>query len=379
MRIGFDAKRAFMNSRGLGNYSRTLLESLEKYYPENECFLFTPKLSGTFGQDWYKKHPHFKIVLPQGFGHQIFRSAWRSFFIKNDLIEKQLDIYHGLSHELPFGIEKLNIKKIVTVHDLIFMRYPQYFPWIDRQVYLKKLKHSCEIAHIIVSICEQTKRDLIKFLNIDEKRIEVVYQSCHQRFYSSQNQEKTDKVSKKFKLPEKYILTVGALEKRKNFLNLIKAYSLGRNQFKDYKLLIVGKGEGKYKKEMLDFIRENNLKDHIRFLENVPHGDLPCIYQKSSLFVFPSHFEGFGLPIVEAIFSETPVITSKGSFFGETAGDSAIYIDPDKPEDISFEMARVLKDPDLVRSMIRKGRSYVEKFHRRNTSLKMMSLYKRLF
>src|SRR5690606_32102309 len=143
------------NFRGLGNYGRNLLEGFEKYYPENKYILYTPKISDERAQNWLRKHSSLEVREPESFVGKKFGTLWRSVLLSGDLKKDELDIYHGLSYELPTGLEKQKIKKVVTIHDLIYLKFPEYFPWIDRKVYDLKFRSACNNADKIVAICNQ--------------------------------------------------------------------------------------------------------------------------------------------------------------------------------------------------------------------------------
>lgn len=377
MRIGLDAKRIFHNFRGLGNYSRTLVEGLCNFHPDNHYTLYSPAIKDDRGVAWLKKYPQIEVVTPDSTLAKQFSTVWRSVFLSNVLERGELDIFHGLSHELPPGVKKRSFKTVVTVHDLIFLRFPEFFPWIDRQVYMRKLKYSCEVADVILSICEQTKRDLMEFLSVPEERIRVIYQTCNVSFYARTTLEQRESVLDKYGLPGNYILYVGALERRKNVLNLVKAFSRISSKT-DYQLVLVGQGKEDYKNEILRVITEAGLLERTKILESVPTEDLPMLYSSAMVFVFPSFFEGWGLPIVEALFSEVPVITSKGSCFAEAGGESTIYVDPHSVEDLAIALDDLLNQPELRESMIRVGRDHAEKFHWQNTSRQINDLYSSL-
>jgi glycosyltransferase involved in cell wall biosynthesis len=377
LKIGFDAKRIFHNSRGLGNYSRTLVESLKKYYPDNDLFLYSTPIKDKSSLDYVRRFDRVNIRTPEGQVSKAFSTLWRSLFLSTVLKEDKLDLYHGLSHELPPGIEKLNIKTVVTIHDLIFLRFPEQFPWIDRKVYLQKFKHACKVANKIIAICEQTKSDLIEFLNVPESKIEVVYQACHQSYYESWSDAEKERVVTKYSLSKTFILNVGALEERKNTLLLVKAFSRIAKDFPEHDLVLVGRGK-EYKEKLIKTITSYSLTDRVHILDNVPTEDLPGLYQSCSLFAFPSLFEGFGIPIVEAMFSEAAVITSTGSCFPEAGGAAAMYINPHSVEDWAKGLSKVLGDEELARSMARNGRVYAEKFHWKNTSKELFNLYESL-
>ena len=295
-------------------------------------------------------------------------SIWRSCLMTKDIQLRKLDIYHGLSHELPWGVHTLKTKKLVTIHDLIFMRYPQFFPWIDRKIYNLKYRHAIQKADIVISISQQTKQDLMEFLNVPEEKIKIIHQACHPSFYIE--------TRAKLELPEHYILYVGALEERKNVMTLVQAFA----HLKDiipHKLLIVGKGE-EYKQKIQREIINHSLNDRIFLFDQISSQELPAIYQKADLFVYPSFFEGWGIPNVEALISGVPVITSKGSCLHESAGPNSLYIDPYSFEDLAEKMKKILLNENLKQTMSSQGRIYAKQFHWSETSRKLMNLYQSL-
>jgi len=374
MRLGFDAKRAFHNFRGLGNYSRTILENVSNYFPDEEYYLFTPLIKDVRALQWNRSHPQLKVVTPASITSNVFSSAWRSLFLGNVLKDYKLDIYHGLSHEIPPGLKNASFKKVVTIHDLIFLRHPEFFPAMDRLVYMKKFKYSCDTADIVVAICEQTKQDLIEILKVKEDKIVVVYQSCSSLFKEKLTQEEAMDISGQYGLSRNFILYVGAMEERKNALNLLKAYHLSKS---DKKLVLIGRGKS-YLKKIKEYISTYNLKNKVFILESVPVEDLPAFYQSASIFCYPSHFEGFGIPIIESLFSGTPVITSKGGCFPEAGGPGAIYINPNDIEELAHEISRLAQDEVLARDLILKGRKYVSKFEGEVTARELMKVYRLL-
>lgn len=378
MRLGFDGKRATQNFRGLGNYSRGLIEGLLDYSQE-EIFLYTPPIKDERAKRWLKEHESSRLNIrePQGFFGQKVPSLWRSFSIVDDLKKDNLDLYHGLSHEIPVGVSGAKCKSVVTIHDLIFLRYPEFFPFIDRVTYKNKFSYAGKNADMVIAICEQTKRDLIEFLGVDEKKIVVHYQSCDPVFYDLKDFSEQKVLMKKYSFERPFIITVGAFEERKNQLALIEAFGKIAGQI-EQDLVLIGNGK-KYlescKRKALDL----GLENRIHFLSNIPFDELPLFYQTADLFCFPSHFEGFGLPIVEALFSKTPVITSFGSCFPESAGPDSVYIDPLSVADISDKMLKVLNDVNLQENMITKGYEFVQQFHRKNVNEKLLECYGRLF
>ncbi|MFW5805509.1 MAG: glycosyltransferase family 4 protein [Bacteroidales bacterium] len=372
MRIGFDAKRAFYNNSGLGNYSRDTILSLYKYYPEHDYFLYTPN----------KKNPlpflpadksNLHVIKPSGFS-RISQSYWRSISLGKQLTRDKLDIYHGLSNELPANIIQAEIKKVVSIHDLIFLRYPELYNSVDRDIYQQKFFEASLAADKIIAMSHQTKEDLMSFFHTREEDIEVIHQGCNPMFYDKVPDSKKAEVIKKHKIPEQYILSVGTLEKRKNALKILEGITTHKI---DYPLVFVGKSTP-YFKELHHYIKKHHMENMVYFLHNIPSHDLPAIYQSARLFIYPSIFEGFGIPILEAMNSGIPVITNKFGCFIEAGGDAAIYINPNYPEEIGKAVVEVLNDEKKSREMIEKGYKHVEKFRQDKITVQLMNLYKSL-
>lgn len=371
MNIGFDAKRFFHNNSGLGNYSRTLVKQISTYFPHNNYFLYNTKPSNRT----VKLESNTKEILPKSIINQTFPSFWRSKNIVKQLLEDKLDIYHGLSHELPIGIENTNIKSVVTIHDLIFLRYPEYYKSIDRKIYQSKIKSACERANKIIAISEQTKRDIVDFLNINPLKIDVIYQGCADIFKKALPKNHFSTIRNKYSLPAKYILSVGTIEERKNTINLIKAFRLET----DHDLVIVGGAHKNYLKEVKRLISEFKLNDRVHILSGVTDNELVSIYQNATIFVYASLFEGFGIPIIEAIHSKIPVIAATGSCLEEAGGNDCIYVDPLSPDQLASSINMLLNNSDKRNEMIEKSLLYVQKFEDEIIADQVMKTYLSIF
>ena len=370
MRIGFDAKRAFYNSTGLGNYSRDSIRILSLLYPENDYFLYTPKAKENKQISFLKNKKNILVRTPSSFVGNLFKKYWRNKNIIKDLVQDEIDIYHGLSHEIPLGIEKTNIKSVVTIHDLIFIRYPHLFSSIDRKIYHKKFQSACKRANKIIAISHQTKNDIIEFFGTDENKIEVVYQGCNNVFQSKISKKRIEEICKKYNLPEKFILNVGTIEERKNLLTILKSIK----ELPKQHLVVIGKGK-EYKNKCLQYIIEHNLQKRVSFLSGIELEEIAAIYQKSEIMIYPSVFEGFGIPILEALFSKTPVITSQGGCFSETGGEHSIYINPLSVSEITSAITKITTDTNLRNTMIEKGYNYAQNFTDKKVAENLQKIY----
>ena len=371
MKIGFDAKRAFSNRAGLGNFSRNTIHALHHFYPENEYVLFTPDKK----KNLFSPSEQLKVVMPGSWHWKFLKAAWRRYKISKLFDTEKIDIFHGLSHELPVGIEKTDVKSIVTIHDLIFIRYPEYYKEADRRIYLRKFRHACNLADRIHAISQQTKNDIVEFFNIPERKIEVIYQSCNPMFYQKFSKEDKAEVLEKYKLPDQFLLSVGTVEKRKNLLNVLKA--LVANEI-EIPLVVAGR-KTNYMLEIDDFIQKHKGKLKIYFLTNTSDRELGILYQAADMLVYPSVFEGFGLPVIEAQASGCPVVTSRSSSMPEAGGKGAAYVNPVSEREIGNAIQKIMTDKEYRQSLIEEGRKNAERFTPEIYTQQMHKLYTRVY
>ncbi len=370
MRIGFDAKRAFFNRSGLGNYSRDIIRVLHQNYPDNEYLLYTPGIKNSID---FIDNSEVRIITSPNANLKLHKAYWRTYQIAKQLIKDKVDIYHGLSNELPKDLHKSEVKSVVTIHDLIFLRYPQWYHPIDRWIYNKKFSYSSQIADGIIAISRQTKHDLIQYYNIDEKKIEVIHQGCNNVFKHLLIDTEKQKIKEKWKLPDHYILYVGTIEERKNLLSIVIALHYGKISVP---LVVVGR-QTKYYNKVQAYIDKHSVKN-IFFLKEVPVTELPGIYQMAELFIYPSIFEGFGIPILEALYSHVPVITTRGGCFSEAGGEYSMYIDPKNIEEMIHAINNILSNSLLKEKMIEKGYEHALLFSDEIVAEKVMRFYKRV-
>lgn len=367
MNIGFDAKRAFFNRSGLGNYSRNLIRALETCFPDHRYFLYTSTAEISLFD-----HFSSEVVTPKGMD-AYFPSHWRNRHLSPDITAHQLDIFHGLSNQLPADIEKSHVKSVVTFHDVIFMRHPEWYKWHDRMVYKRKTDFAVRKADAIIAISRQTKDDLIRFFNADENKISVIYQPCDPLFTKPYTEEQKETVRKKWSLPAHFLLMVGNIEKRKNIMHVLQA--LQRKRL-DIPLVIVGK-QNQYAEELKRYVNENHIPD-VFFLHDISREELPLIYLSADIFIYPSFFEGFGIPVLEAISTSVPVIAGDNSCLKETGGDAALYIDPGNIDQIAETIEILWNDQHIRESLREKARIQAQLFNMENYAARMIRLYEDL-
>lgn len=373
MKIAFDGKRAVKNGTGLGNYSRYVLESLCKHADANDKFIvYSPK--GRMNA-WMQRiidtfSPQIHLVIKDS----IFASIWRTFSVTQDAEKDGAEIFHGLSNELPLNIAKSKMKSVVTIHDLIFRKMPECYKFIDRKIYDYKFRKAAENANVIIAVSERTKKDIVELYNIDAAKIKVVYQGCDVQFSKDISENEKARVAQKYNLPKRYILNVGSIETRKNALQIVRALN---NVDETVSLVIVGR-RTKYAAKIDEYVKNNGLDARIKIISGIDFKDLPAVYAQAEVFAYPSFYEGFGIPIVEALNVGVPVIAATGSCLEEAGGASSIYVDPTNDKEMSDAINRVLTDPELRTKMIADGKEYARRFSEEQCAEEIFEIYKAL-
>ncbi len=362
--VGFDAKRVVRNGTGLGAYGRNLVNDLAALYPHMQLLLYAPDEGREDLARQVKSAQNLCMVYPKGAKNALQKAAWRSRGVVKDLLRDGVNVFHGLSGELPKGVKAAGIDTVVTIHDLIFMRHPEFYHWWDALIYTWKFRQTLKEAHRIIAISECTKRDIVKFGHYPEDRISVIYQSCDTRFREPATPEKLREVSERYALPSRFVLNVGTIEARKNVLLAAKAL---KDVPKEVHLVVLGRPTP-YINKVKSWVAHNGLSARVHFLHNVPNEDLPAIYQQAEVFAYPSRYEGFGIPIIEAIQSGLPVVACTGSCLEEAGGPHNLYVAPNDHKGMAKAINARLKGQAGRDEAISQSMAYVQRFENKNVA-----------
>jgi glycosyltransferase involved in cell wall biosynthesis len=354
MRLGFDAKRVFHNATGLGNYGRDALRILQARRPEHAYLAYSPRPPAAPPPG---AGPGLSIRGPSTALWRLLPALWRQAGMVRDLVRDRVDLYHGLTNELPSGIERTGIPAVVTIHDLIFERYPELYPPVDRQIYRAKFRSAARRARLVIAASEETRRDLVERYRVPEARLRVVYQVCHPAFRAPPDPAAAEALRARLGLPGTFVLQVGTIERRKNLLLTLGALT----ELPDVALVAVGRPTP-YLAEIQAFARARRLEGRVRFLEGLTMPELAALYRLAAVAVYPSIVEGFGIPILEAIASGTPVVTTRGGVFPEVGGPGSAYVDPHDPAELRAELESILSDPARRARMRAAGLVHAERF-----------------
>lgn len=367
LKIGFDAKRIVRNGTGLGSYGRTLVNDLAQY--PLRLNLYAPDKGRDDLRTQIVERDNIAFVYPAS---RHFKSYWRSCGIVADLKRDGIQLFHGLSGELPFGIRKSGIKSVVTIHDLIFLRHPEFYNPIDVQIYKWKFRQTIKEADYIIAISECTKRDILEYGGnlVSEDKITLIYQSCSPRFNTSQNYKTSNLISKL----GRYVLSVGSIEPRKNTMLALKAL---HHLPDDISLVLVGRHTA-YTDKLIQYARANGLEHRLHILHGVPDTDLPALYAGAECFVYPSVYEGFGIPIIEAISCGLPVVACTGSCLEEAGGPDSLYVAPNDAIGMANAIRRSLKGADDREERIQRSMDYIRRFSGTDVAGQAVDVYKRV-
>ena len=369
--IGFDAKRIVRNGTGLGSYGRTLVNDLAQRQ-DLELRLYAPDKGRDDLRSQIIERPNVSFCYPHfsSFFH-LPSSWWRVKDVVSDLQRDGVQLYHGLSGELPIGIRKSGIRSVVTIHDLIFLRHPEFYHWLDTKIYAWKFRQTLKEADHIIAISECTKRDIQYYGDVDDSKISIVYQSFAPRFSAIVTDEQRSQVRTTYQLPERYILNVGSIEARKNILQAVQALPLLPD---DIALVIVGRHTS-YTDQVLQYIHEHHLEQRVRVLHGVPDEHLPVLYALAEAFVYPSVYEGFGIPIIEAISCGLPVVACTGSCLEEAGGPDSAYVQPGDVEGMAEAIRHSLIGEEGRELRIENSKKYIRRFSGCDVASQVADIY----
>jgi glycosyltransferase involved in cell wall biosynthesis len=375
LHVAIDGKRYFRNTSGLGRYSRTLVNALldEASSEELRMTLFKPPGESRFDPP---TAPHVETVTARyRLGGDLGNALWRFQRLPRILDEGDFSLLHGPSHVLPACTR---CPMVVTMLDLIFLRYPRYFRLWDRHYYRHIFRRSARRADHIISISEATKSDLVDFFDVPPEKISVIYPAFDDVFQPL-GEDRLAEVRRTYRLPQTYLLYVGTIEPRKNILRTAQAFDRlldGGRIPPECEFLVVG-SKGWFYKEILRGLAALKHKGHIRLTGPIYGEDLAGIYQLATTMAYPSEFEGFGYPVLEAMRLGTPVLTGNTSSLPEAGGDAAILVDPTSVAAIAAGLERLLTDADLRRGCVVRGHAHAAGFSPQTMAAQTLDVYRR--
>lgn len=369
---------------GVEEYTLNLLFNLFENDKKNEFVLFFNSWKKSVNFSWVEKYANVSVKR-RSFPNKILNLFfWYLGWPKIDKLCGGADIV--FMPNIIFGSVSHSAKLVVTIHDLSFERYPEFFSFKRRLWhFIVNPGKICRRADKIIAVSESTKNDLVNIYKINPEKIEVIYSACADSFkVIGRNDEKMIKTKEKYKLPYKFILYLGTIEPRKNISSLIRAFNglqieaekENNQEIKDWKLVIAGE-KGWKNKSIFDEIYRSPAKEKIKFVDCVDNGDKKYVYNLASIFAYPSYFEGFGFPPLEAMRCEVPVIASNNSSLPEVVSGAGILIDPDRPNEIKTALKEIILSRELKSFLIECGMERSKKFGWKNTAQKTLEIFQK--
>ena len=304
------------------------------------------------------------------------RLLWENVQLPSLVRQLRPDVFHGNAFALPLA--NLGIPTVVTVYDLVHRVLPKSQTWIFRQYLDRIVPHSCRRATRVIAISEATRRDLIEIYGVPSKKIDLTYGGAAPRFFAEPDEKKLRTVRQKYALPNEFALTIGDLDPRKNLLTAIRACGTLARDSLPLPLVLAGKKiSDSHSLELATEVERLGLGDRVIFTGRLEDDELASFYRAATLFLFPSHYEGFGLPAVEAMASGTPVVASTGGALPEVVGDAGMVVPPDDVEGFAAAIRRICGNPGFRDELIAKGYSRAAEFTWENTARKTAEVYER--
>jgi len=364
MRIAVDARK--LHDYGIGTYVRNILKQLARQDHLNEYVVVCrPEHAGLSAE----LGPNFRDVLDGSATYSLAEQV----SIPLDLRRNRIDLFHEPHYVLP---PLVPCPAVVTIHDCIHLRFPQYLPSRLAHVYARTfLWTATHQADRIITVSEASKRDILQYFNIPPEKIEVIYNGIDERFWIPPPDEDIERVRQRYQLTERFILYAGNIRPHKNLERLIDSFDqLRRAGFDELKLLIIGDEISRYA-TLRRAVHRHKLHKHVRFFGFVPDHTLAALYRLAAVFVFPSLYEGFGLPPLEAMASGTPVVTSNVSSLPEVVGDAALMVDPYDCEAIAGAIRMLLTDDTLRADLRARGLARAKEFSWAKAAERVREIY----
>ena len=372
MRIGFDITAIPKAKSGVGFYVLNLLRALADIDKEDIFHIFSKKedaLLLDFAVDNFR-------TIQCSMDNRLLRLWWEQAVLPRHMARNKLDVFHSPHYTIPL---KCRIPTVTTFHDMTFFSHPEVHERSKVIFFQRMIRLAADRASAIIAVSESTKKDTVRFLGLPEDRIDVVYEGVDTDFYHPLGEtDGLEPVRAKYGLEKDFILFVGTLEPRKNIAGVIEAFSkVVREAKKEYNLVVAGTKGWNYQ-SVFELVQRLNIEQEVIFTGYVPEEELPRLFNAASVFVYPSFYEGFGIPPLEAMACGTPVVTSSISSLPEVVGDAGLLVDPNSSDAIADAILRILTDDGLRRELTKKGVERAKLFSWQKAADETLAIYRRV-
>lgn len=373
MKIGFDATNAFTDFGQQGIYSRSVIRTLSRNFPENEYTLYTTSLKQDHVDKDLLEHRQIRLRTPSFIVSKLkMGNIWRSTMLGNIAVKDDIDVFHSLNNQLPLIIDK-RLRTVVSIQNLHFLRYPDMFKGLDIEILKRRYKHACTVANMIITPTSQTAEDLVTFFNINPEKVLVIPQACDVTFQKEYAPYEALVLSDKYKLPGDFILARSSKEVlNDNALNAVKVYVKSKI---DIPLVIAGQISKKQEVSIWKIITEEKINRSVIFLKDVPLDELAILYQLCQLYLHIPSFPSNCMPIQEAICARVPTICTRIPEFIEAGGLGPVYVRPGNIDEAADTIQNLLHNPSLLSNMIEQGSIHAQNFDNFRVAQQLNELY----
>lgn len=378
MRIVFDGANLSGSRTGVGYYTKNLLVEMCRQAPDDQFFLHDLALRQFAINEPFHlplEESGFYRSLQHPLALMLFLRVVRGVYgrIRHSVHLNECDVFFGPNFRGAFAP---GLKTVITVHDMAHEYYPETVQDHVLKYFRTDFPSQVERSHLIIAVSETTRRDVINFLNVPEEKVKVVYNGVSSEFRPVTDVARRAEVRQRYALPEHFLLMVGSIQPRKNVTGVLSAVGrLVRKSPSSPLHLVLAGGSSWKSDELKKIISDNGLTDYVHFTGYVPEEDLTTLYSMSDIFLFPSLYEGFGLPVIEAMACGVPVVTSNSSCLPEIAGDAAILVDPHNHDDIADGIERLLMDQELRNVCTERGLARAQKFSWENAGRQLLEIF----
>lgn len=357
------------------SYARFVIDALSSACPKSAYFrMYIEKSEPHADYDALAEKPNVESMEPDGVMWRKLSWLWRMWHIGRDMERGDVDLYHGLAGLVPLGLERRNIRSVVTVHSLEFLRLRRLFSPVYNFYRRAIMLSSMRRADRIIAASECVKQDLMRYLHIHADKIDVIYGGCHRRFSEPVTEFEKERVKERYNLPGRYILVAGRHNARKNLHHIIETLP---QMDGDLNVVIVGRGTAQTE-NLVRRIKALGVEDRVRLLYGVADEDMPAIYHGATAYLMLSLYEGFSTTIVEALTVGVPVIASRGSSLEEVGGPDSIYVKSGDRKALVKAIKRVVESEELRAQMVERGREYAQRFRPEVIAYNLLNCYRRI-
>ncbi len=371
--FGIDTRPLFFSRAGIASYIRNLVSGLYRVAPDNRYVLLCPTRGTSLAPRVEVPETAWRALrLP--LRNRLFKGVWENLLVPLTVCADRLDLVHFPR----FAVPRIRASRtLVTIHDLAFYRCPDTLTPRGQRYFAQATAQAVRRADAVIAVSNQTRQDLLDIYPISPDRVHVVYNGVESRFCPGDPASARERIRRTYGVEGGYILFLGTLEPRKNVVGLLNAYALLRETGAgDLPLVLAGRKGWLYER-IFQAVEDLNLASHVHFLNHVPHADLPDLYRAAQVFAYPSFYEGFGIPVVDALACGVPVVTSNTSSLPEVTGDAALLVDPNDPEAIADALRRLIEDRALADALRQRGPRQAARFSWDRAAGETLDIYRR--